>query len=278
MNLDCKITEQIMADFNALWRCSQRGETLEISTPFRMPDSTLFSLFLTELDSRFIASDGGGIAELLMEHSCLPEEEWKSELSALAKTQGLKEGSNEGMPIFFKDCREEKIISSISFDVANFATMAANLLISAEEVEEQAKETDSRFQSKAHEFLRETIRDTGRSFHTNYKIPNGPDVTFSAVIESSSNLWVVSYIMGSALKQFRSNLSDTAISFKEAWTSDAAPKIKRTIPLMNSDSHGYQPRRLRSRFQFLETEAKESPISWADNYLLTRGPRSLLAA
>jgi hypothetical protein len=278
MNLDCRITELLKADFNTLWRCSQLGDTLEISTPYRMPDSTLFSLFLTEREDRFIASDGGAVAELLVEHSYLPEEEWKRELSALAKTHGLKEGANEGVPIFFKDCKEEKIISSISFDVANFATMAANLLISVEEVEEQGKETDSRFQSKAHDFLLDTIRDTGRSFYTNHKIPNGPEVNFSAVIESSSNIWVVSYITGSGLKRFRSNLSDTAISFKEAWSSDAAPKIKRTIPLMNSDSRGYQPMRMRPRIRFLEDEAKESAVSWAENYLLNHGPRSLLAA
>lgn len=129
MRLDCQITEVLKSDFNTLWRCQQRGKTIEISTPYRMPDSTLFTLFLTEREDRYIACDGGRIWELLEQHCELPKDEALEMLRELARERGLKEGTNEGTPVFYKDCRDVKLVSSITFDVANFATMAANVVL-----------------------------------------------------------------------------------------------------------------------------------------------------
>jgi hypothetical protein len=271
MRLDCKITDRIREEFDTLWRCEQRGNTLEIATPYRMPDSTLFTLFLTQRAQRYIACDGGRIWELLRERCELEEKDWLAELRALAKAHGLKEGSDEGTPVFFKDCQEEKLIGSISFDVANFATMAANVLLSIDREEEDEKEKETRFQRDADTFIRSVLRPD-QTLQKNHQIDRGPDVRFSAVISSSSNLWIVSYIGGAGPSLFRKNISDAAYSFKEAWESPLGKngRIKRTIPLLNSRARGYQPRRLAHRLSELKHEAKQEPLSWSENYQLER--------
>jgi len=272
MRLDCKITDLIREDFNALWRCSQRGETLEISTPYRMPDSTLFTLFLTERGNRFIACDGGRIAELLTERCELPQAEWRHELGLIAKEHGMKEGSSDGVPVFFKDCREQKLISSIAFDVANFATMAANILVSMGEEEEDEEETEkeTRFSRDAHRYI-ETVKRPDQTLLRNHRIIGGPDLQFSAVVRTSSNLWIFLYIGGADVSQFRKNISDAALSFKEARHSRIASQIKATVPILNSRAKGYKRRKLIHRISELEHEAHQSAISFlGEKYLIPR--------
>ena len=272
MRLDCTITEIIRKEFDALWRCTQLGNTLEISTPYRMPDSTLFTLFLTERGERNIACDGGRIWELLREHCELGEEEWSASLRLMAKDHGLKEGSDDGTPVFFKECQGKKLLGSIAFDVANFATMAANVLISVGREDAEAEEKEIRFQREAHEFIRGSLR-SGQTLLTNHRIDRGPDIRFSAVIRTGLSLSVVSYIGGASVSLFRKNISDAADSFREAWESPLGRNgnIKHTIPLLNSRATGYkQPRRLEHRLEKLKRDAKQSPISWSENYLLER--------
>lgn len=129
MTISHSLYEKIKGEFNTLWSFSKLGNTVEISTPYRMPDSTLFTLFLTKRGDRYIACDGGRLWELILDRCELPEDEAIAELRAMAKENGLKEGNDDGVPIFFKDCRKENLVGSISFDVASFATMAANVLI-----------------------------------------------------------------------------------------------------------------------------------------------------
>ena len=275
MRLDCTITEIIRKEFDALWRCTQLGNTLEISTPYRMPDSTLFTLFLTKRGERNIACDGGRIWELLQEHCELSEDEWSESLRSMAKEYGLKEGSDDGTPVFFKECKGTKLIGSIAFDVANFATLAANVLMSAGQEDAEEEEKEARFHTEAHEFIRSVIRPN-QVLMTNHPIDRGPDIRFSAVIRTGLSLSVISYIGGSKLPLFRKNISDAADSFKELWDSPLGRNgtIKRTIPLLNSRAKGYQPRRLEPRLAKLKRDAKQSPISWAENYLLERELRA----
>src|SRR5438067_2224419 len=109
MNIDCTITDLIQRDFNALWKCQQRGNTLEITTPYLLPDSTLVSLFVTEKENRYIISDGGGIHEILAEYCTLPSDEITSALQGYAAKFHLKEGAlSDGAPHFFKECSDLK--------------------------------------------------------------------------------------------------------------------------------------------------------------------------
>src|SRR4051812_28375131 len=104
MRLDCNITDRIREEFCALWSCSQIGETLEIVTPYLMPDSRLFVLYVTERNDRLIACDGGRIWELASAHSDRPREETLADLRALAKANEIKEGNANATPLFYKDC------------------------------------------------------------------------------------------------------------------------------------------------------------------------------
>lgn len=262
MRLDCKITEHIKADFNALWRCEHRGATLQISTPYRMPDSTLFTLFFTERGDRLIACDGGRIWEMIRELSELSEHESLVELRALAMENGIKESKDQNGPIFYKDCREEKLVSSIAFDVANFATMAANVMVSIADDREE-KEKEKRFNTTAGDYIQGVLRADQRLMR-HHEIQGVPDVKFSAVIESQSRLLIVSYIGGTTVSEFRKNAGDVALNFKDARASSMGQRINRTIPVLNNGARGYDPSKLAPRLQELRQLARQEPITWTE--------------
>lgn len=271
MKLDCQITDAIQRDFNSLWKCKQLGETLEISTPYLLPDSTLMSVFLTQRGDRYIVCDGGGLSELLEEYCALPADEMKDSLEGIADKFRMKEGAANGKPLYFKDCTDLKLISSLVFDVANFATMAASALVSiaSDEVEE---ERTKRFATRAEAFLR-TVKPASLSFRP-LEIAEVPGVRFSAVLASSSKVWIVSYVTGSNATYFRRSICDTAMSFKHAWKSSLHDHIGRTIPLVNTEADGYQPQKLQWQLDELQQESHDSTVKWFEKENLAEMLRS----
>lgn len=115
MKLDCQILEAVQRDFNALWTCKQLGETLEISTPYLLPDSRLVSVYLTERNGRYIVCESGIVQEILDEYCSLPADEAASELASMAAKFKVKQGAANGGPIYFKETSEPKFdsVSSI---------------------------------------------------------------------------------------------------------------------------------------------------------------------
>ena len=264
MKLDCSFTEIIKSDFGALWKCKQHDDVLEISTPFLFPNSKFVRVFITQRDDRFIVTENGDISELLGE--LIPHEDFSLKLQELALDAGIKKGTHDG-PVFFKECADPKFITSLVLDLVSFATKAAHVILDGCEPIEEEKE--KRFNTEANEYIRHIISPS-QHLHTNHLVRGVPDVRFSAVVESERGLWIVSYIGGSTMKEFRMKTSDTAYSFKEAWASESKNRIRATIPVMNNtrSARGYKPQKLIGRFMELEKEARRPWITWTNRPLL----------
>ncbi len=261
MKLDCQITEILQRDFNSLWKCKILGETLEITTPYLLPDSTLFSLFLTERSGRYIACDGGSVWEILKEYCSLPEREIEAELAEMAQKFQVKTGEKDEAPLFFKECSEPKLISSIAFDVANFAVMTTSALVSAG-TDEPGIPPESRFERKVDRFLHDVVP---RDFTFLAKeIPEVSGFRFGAVLERRSNLWLISFVTGSTATYFRKSVNDVSKSFQHAWESSLARghRLRRTIPIVNTDARGYDKEKLSWQLGDLRKDSRESVVEW----------------
>jgi hypothetical protein len=260
MKLDCQITDSLQRDFSALWKCQQRGNSLEITTPYLLPDSTLLSLFLTERENRFIVSDGGGVFEVIEDYCPYPAGKALSELEGYARKFGLKRGQSEGKPLFFKESDDIRLISSLAFDVASFATMATSALVAgSEEIE-----TEDRFKVKADAFLKE-IKPAELTVQTRQRIPEVSGFTFSAVITAPARVWLVSYVTGSNITYFRRSLVDTMVSFQHAWQSPIGNNIGNTIPLLNDEAPGYRPSELGWQLNGLAEASRHAVVRWTEH-------------
>ena len=195
------------------------------------------------------------------------------ELRALAEENQISEGENEGEPVFFKECRDKKLLSSIAFDVGNFATMAANVLLSAYMDEPEEKET--RFVTETRTFLSRIIApDPKRNLYFNAHVPGVPNVKFSAVVSNTSKMSIVSCVNGTSFNDFRKNTLDAAFNLKLAWRSNARTQLDKTVPILNDNARGYDPDKLADRIKELTDQAKMEPVLWSQKEKL----RTLLAA
>lgn len=272
MSLDCSITDILKADFDKLWHCTHRGNTVEIVTPYLMPDSTFLTLFFTQRDDRMIVCDGGRIWELIREAIGGSYDDALGELRALAEENQISEGEDNGEPVFFKECRDKKLLSSIAFDVGNFATMAANVL-SAAYMDEQEEKT--RFVTETRTFLSRIIElGPKRHLYFNAPVPGVPNIRFSAVVSTDSRMSIVSCVNGKSFNDFRKNTLDAAFNLKLAWRSNARTQLDRTVPIINDTTPGYDPDKLSDRIKELTEQAKMEPVLWSQKDRL----RTLLAA
>ena len=263
MKLDCGITEVLRSDFGSLWKCKQSGETLEISTPYLMPDSTLFTAFLTKRNNRYIVCDGGGVSEILQESCDLPSDEIKSALDGIAQKFTMKQGIISGEPLFFKECSDPKIISSLVFDVASFAVSATNALV-AMAVEDEGGVQERRFRAKADDFVK-SVTPSGWEFRPK-RINEVPGYTFGAVIARASRLCLISYVTGSTTTYFRRSVCDTAKSFAHAWKGPLAESklIHRTIPIIDTGASGYKQEELQWQLDELQADSHNSLVDWKE--------------
>jgi len=264
--INCHITEAIQKDFSSLWKCKHRGNTVEISTPYLLPDSTLFTLFITERDKKIIIHDGGSISEIVSEYCPLPDDEIKASLDGFSAQYEIKQtvGADKEK-IFFKACDKSKLISSAAFDLASFAMTATNVLI-AKSIDEPDVEPDKRFQRDADAFIKSAIHNTGLEFKRRQEIPQFPGIKFSATINRSNRIWIVSYVTGSDLTYFRRSVAETNMNFDHVWKSRQSIKdhIGRTIPLLNTNAIGYQPEKLKWQLDMLKTTAGGTLLPWSN--------------
>jgi hypothetical protein len=260
--INCHITERIQKDFNSLWKCKQRGNTVEISTPYLLPDSTLLSLFITERNKKTIVHDGGSISQIVSENCPFPDDEIKASLDGFSSKYGIKQCVDaDKQKVFFKDCEKKSLISSIAFDLASFATTVTNVLVAAS-YDEPDIEPDERFQRNADSFIKASL-PTGLTFKPRHEIQEVPGVKFSGVIKRSNRIWIVSYVTGSNLPYFLRSVAVTKMNFEHVWKlGRISNHIGRTIPLLNTDADGYKPAKLKWQIEMLKSSSKDDLVKW----------------
>lgn len=261
--MDCQILDMFKSDFSALWQCKSVGGSVEVSTPFMLPDSRLLSIFLTERPGKFIACEGGVINEILEESCGMPPEEIAAIIDAYKVRFSVSQTSGErGIPLYYKSSPSAGLITSVSFDLANFTLAVIGALVGNFD-EESPTEIEATFPTQANAFLRRTLANSeGVAF--NREIREVPGVRFSAVINSSNMLWVVQYINGSTLPNFRRSITDSIFNFGEAERSSIRTHLARKVSLVNNEARGYIPAKLGVHLERLQESSENSVVSWTN--------------
>jgi len=131
----------IVASFGKLWKVKERGESLEIITPFATTSQKFVSLFLTQKGKEFIVSDGSWIWEGLYGNTFDRDINcFERVFSHYVNAFTINEVKNlNGGTVFYK--KTDKIISvpSLVFDMANFVST----IVSLTQVEYSDKETET---------------------------------------------------------------------------------------------------------------------------------------
>jgi hypothetical protein len=262
-DLKCKeFIGAIKGDFGALWHCEQRGETLEITTPYLYPDHSFVTIYLTKRGKRYIVSDGADASEFLQAPK--DDEPFMSSLvSRATQAYSVEKCEQAKKTYFFKATEEKRLISSAVFDVASFLVSASNAA-SLSVAEEDTQDRNS-FRVRADSFIKHSIpRKSGKTVKFNQKIPEVKEATFSAIVTSASKISIVIYLTGSNLTYFQHNLANAIVNVEFLKRSNLKDNLGAVLPFLNDDAVGYQPNRLTERLGRLKELTHNNAIPWRE--------------
>ncbi len=263
------IYNDIVSSFGSLWRFKERGETLEIVTPFATTNNKFVSIFLTKQNSDFIVSDGGWITEGVYQTEILPENKdcYHKILSYYLNTFKIQSvASNKLVSFFYKKTSNEIAVPSLLFDMVNFIST----IVSISNIEFADKETENkeRFSSSASGYLSEIIRSYsyGRTISFNRYLGAGNTrVKVNAVIRDPNNdLVLLNYITGSHVDYFQTNISKTNIIFELASKTNEGIYIKKKIALVDNTATGYAEDKISIWLDHMINNTGSQRINWSN--------------
>jgi sulfur transfer protein SufE len=258
--ITCKdVMGVIQSDYGALWHCFQRGNTLEVVTPYLFPDKRFVSVFITTRAGKIIVTDGGRVEEFI-ELASDDDAFQDSVLNTFLGNYQVQQYQQADQTFYFKDCTLIKLVPSVVFDLCNFIVSVSSASILAV-TEEESKERKS-FRNQADHYLRSIITN-GRKIEFNKNLEEAPEARFSATITGTSKVWLVNYLTGSNLKYFTMSMSNAIVNVGFARESRLNPQIAAIIPLVNSNAAGYKPLKLQHRLEKLEEVSNCKSLLWA---------------
>ena len=263
MNL-LDIFTDIKNAFGGLWHTKQRGNSLEIITPFATTNNRFISVFLSKQGGDYVISDGGWLSSGIYDVVLGEEACFLKVLYHFQNSFEIKQIANaEGITYYYLKTANLIDIPSKLFDLTLFIQNIASVSeIAFEEKEE--KETKERFVSVANEYLK-SFTDK-RKLHLNcFLIPEKKDIKFNAIYNNTpSTLSLVNYVTGSSNFYFSNSISKANMLFQMADDSSAKTYINSKVSIIDTSADGYAPEKLASYLYHLEHHTGSVLVSWSE--------------
>ncbi len=260
------IFENIYTDitkaFGNLWKTKQRGNSLEIITPYATTNNRFISVFLTQQGSDYVITDGGwlksGIYDVMFsEENCFLKVYFHF-LNALEIKEVL--GKNKQTYYYLKTENAIDIPSKV-FDLAMFIQN----MVSVCEIEFSDKketETNERFQSKVNEYLKQSL-DIEKLNLNAFLDPNKKELKFNAIFNNTpSTFSLINYITGSSNHYYTNSISKANMLFEMADNTDYKSCIKQKISIIDTEADGYNEAKIASYLYHLEHHTKSKLVNW----------------
>jgi hypothetical protein len=256
------IYTNITNSFGSLWKYKERGETLEIITPFATTNNRFISVFITLRQDSYIISDGGWINNneyetiLLSEDPCFE----KVYLHYLHSFNIRTTKGNDNGVIFFKSTNNEAMIASMVFDIANFASA----IVSASTIEFGDKkeiETKEMFRKTATNFISEIVPP--ENLEVNGYLDDEGYIKINAIVKRGSNLTLVNYITGSNPHYFNNSINKSNMIFELAAKSRYKDNIKSNIVVIDDGATGYVKPKISTFLNHFLEHTSTQPVNWS---------------
>lgn len=259
------IFNDVRSSFNGIWQTKERGNSLEIITPYATTNNRFISVFLTIQGKDFIISDGGWINSGV--YDLFPQNEEPSFLKVFFHYQSafsiLETESGDGLIYYYLKASNAVDVPSKIFDLALFLQN----IVSLSEINFESKlekETRLVFISRANDFLRSFV-DSDRIKFNRYLDPQRKEVRFNAIYNNSQNkLTLVNYITGSTTAYFSSSIFRTNQLYEMAEESTYKDFISDKITVIDNTAGGFVPTKISNFLYHLETHTATKIINWSE--------------
>jgi len=258
------IFKNIKEEFCSLWTFKERGETLEIITPFATTSNKFVSVFLTTKNKEFIISDGGWLSDNTYETTPDFEDNVFNKVFAYYKNfYDVKSVKANELEYYFKKTEKKELIPNLVFDIANFVS-AISSSCQIQFIDIKEKEERARFQKQASDYIKAIVPKTDKpNIHFRKYIDDKlKNIKFSAVVTNNSKLTLINYITGSTPDYFISSIGKANIYFEVVNKSTYKNHIQKKVALINDTATGYNKDKLFDVLEQLENTTKKNNILW----------------
>ena len=254
-----KIYNSVKSDFCELTTYKIRNNSIEIITPFSTLNDKFVSVFVKFYQNQIIVSDGGWIDLNYYEVDINEESEsiidrvtayFQSNYKVKTTTDKV------GTLFYYKTCKNEKVISSVIFDLSNFIVGVVNALgiKYKDEKEEKEKET---FRKDANSFL---VANYKENVKLRKSLDDFTNIKFNAIITKNTEINLITYVTGSTPYYFENALSKSIVNFEISEKSKYNPYIKQRISIINDLAEGYHPEKSKSILNLLAEKTTKEPV------------------
>jgi len=258
------IFKNIKEEFCSLWTFKERGETLEIITPFATTSNKFVSVFLTFKNKEFIISDGGWLSDNSYETIPDFEDDVFTKVFAYYKNfYDIKSVKANELEYYFKKTEKKELIPNLIFDIANFVSAISNSS-QIQFIDIKEKEERARFQRQASDYIKAIVPKSDKpNIHFRKSIDDRlKNIKFSAVVTNNSKLTLINYITGSTPDYFISSIGKANIYFEVVNKSAYKSHIQKKVALINDTATGYNKDKLYDVLEQLENTTKKNNILW----------------
>jgi len=257
-----EIFEDVKKSFHGIWQTKERGNSLEIITPYATTNNRFISIFLTKQGNEFIISDGGwiksGVYDVVPgEDSCFLKVFYHYQNSF-----NIKEiESKEGVTYFYLKALNIIDIPSRIFDLSLFIQN----IVSVSEIDFESKiekETRELFVSKANDYLKSFINTEKIKFNKHLD-PNRKEIKFNAIFYKTQNeLTLVNYVTGSSLSYFSNSIFKANTLYEMADETIYKDYIHDKITVVDTNAPGYVPQKMTHYLSHLENHTGSKMVKW----------------
>lgn len=254
------IFSEITYAFNSLWKCRQRGGSLEIITPFPTSTDMYISVFLTQRGDSWIVSDGGWMHGGM--YNCeIPyaDKIYDRALSFFMDDYGIKTTPGaEGKGLYYyKGTKNRDLVPNIIFDLANFLSVAVNTSL----VEFRDQTESDRFSGHAKNFLKSKLSDDRVTFNAVFS-DSVPMARFSAVVRNKKGRGsLINFISGRTQNNIRTGFARSNMNFDLLEDSGIGDLVEHKFVLIDDSVTSMASEKLAPMIQTCKKRGR-IPISW----------------
>lgn len=259
------IFTEIKNSFGGLWQTKERGQSLEIITPYATTNSKFISVFLSMQGNDFVISDGGWINSGIYENT--PQNDEGCFLKVFyhyLHSFDIKEiETPEGVTYYY-------IKASAAIDVPAKVLALSSFVQSVVSVSEISfedkaeKETKARFVSKANEYLK-SIVSADKLKLNRYINEQKKEIRFNAIFyKTQSSLTLINYITGSSNSHFANSIFKANTLFEMAEGTNAKDYIHDKISFVDTSAAGYAQEKLAHFLLHLENHTGSRIVNWSE--------------
>lgn len=255
-----EIYTDIMSSFNSVWSFKERGNTLEIVTPFVTTLNSFVSVFITKRGDDYIIADGGWLnsgdydINLEFEEHCFTKVFYHYEAAFEVKSV-----YNAGGTVYYKKTGDPAMIPSMVMDLGLFiSTIVSASAISF--TDEAERETRRVFHSKAKAYLMEQYRD---SIQWNATLDDIKSIRFNSIINKRNRLSLLSFATGYSPNDFNNSIFKAFYNFQFSFKSKLKDQVANRITLIDNEAHGYAPAKVSDHIENLKSLGVTA-ITWSE--------------